>query len=270
MLQLNTTSLYRVLQDFYTLTSIRIVIFDAQFRELLAYPEKREGFCALLRQDPVGDAACTVSDRSGCLQCAKTKKLVVYRCHAGLTEAVVPIMDRDSVLAYVMFGQILPAESCGRLRSSIRQRYPDYSQAADQIPIKSAKEIDAAATVLQAITAYVMTNRWVVASKSEFTRELDRYIEAHLSENITAEDICGAFRIGRTKLYEISRVYLGCGLAEYIRGQRISHAQKMLRQTALPVTDIAFAVGFTDYNHFSRVFKAACGCCARDYRKRRQ
>ena len=79
MLQLNTASLYQVMRDFYTLTKIRIVIFDADFRELLAYPQDREEFCQLLRQTPEGEAGCKVSDKNGCLRCAKSKELVTYR-----------------------------------------------------------------------------------------------------------------------------------------------------------------------------------------------
>jgi len=267
MLQLNTVSLYQVLRDFYILTSIRIVIFDADFREVLAYPAEKVGFCALLRADPAGDAACQVSDKSGCLKCAKTKALAVYRCHAGLTEAVVPIMDKSGVLAYVMFGQIIPQESCQAAKEKIRRKYPQFAETIDLIPVKSSEELDAAATILQAITSYVMTNRWVVPEKSEFIRQLDRYIEEHLSQTITVEEICTAFRIGRTRLYEISVEYLGCGLAEYIRNQRILHAQRMLRETDIPITDVAYAVGFSDYNHFSRVFKKQTGTSARTYRK---
>ena len=267
MLQLNTVSLHQVMRDFYTLTSIRIVIFDAQFREVLAYPQEKEGFCALLRQDPAGEAGCFVSDKGGCQKCAKSRKLVVYRCHAGLTEAVVPIMDRGGVLAYVMFGQIIPRESCESTKDGIKKRYPDFSAEVDRIPVKSEAELGAAATVLQAITAYVMTNRWVVSGKSEFIREIDRYIDEHIPQNITVEDICSSFRIGRTKLYELSMDYLGCGLAEYIRNRRILHAKKLLSETDMPVTEIAYAVGFTDYNHFSRVFRSICGMSARACRK---
>lgn len=267
MLQLNTVSLYQVLRDFYTLTRIRIVIFDADFREVLAYPQEKEGFCALLRADPMGEAGCQISDKSGCLKCAKRKELVVYRCHAGLTEAVVPIMDKSGVLAYVMFGQIIPHGSCESTKEKLRKKYPQFAATIDQIPVKSSEELGAAATVLQALTGYVMTNRWVVPAKSEFIRQLDRYIEDRLSQTITVEEICAAFRIGRTRLYEISMEYLGCGLAEYIRNQRIQHAQRLLKETDIPITEIAYAVGFSDYNHFSRIFKKQTGTSARSYRK---
>lgn len=267
MLQLNTVNLYQVLRDFYTLTKIRIVIFDADFREVLAYPQEKEGFCALLRAEPAGEAGCQVSDKGGCLKCAKSKELVVYRCHAGLTEAVVPIIDKSRVLAYVMFGQIIPQESCDTTKAKLQKKYPHFAATIDQIPVKSAEELGAAATVLQAITSYVMTNRWVVPGKSEFIRQLDCYIEDRLSQTITVEEICAAFRIGRTRLYEISMEYLGCGLAEYIRNQRIQHARHLLRETDIPITDIAYAVGFSDYNHFSRIFKQQTGISARQYRK---
>jgi len=266
MLQLNTAGLHKVMQDFYTLTKIRIVIFDAEFNELLAYPTDRERFCTLLRQTQKGDTACFASDKNGCLRCAQSKELVIYQCHAGLTEAVVPVMDKGGVLAYVMFGQIIPKESCEDTKKEIKARNPTLAHEADGIPIKSQRELSAAATVLQAMTAYMMTNRWVVPNKSEFIREIDRYIEAHLSENITVEDICAAFRIGRTKLYELSMDYLGCGLAEYIRKQRITHAQRLLTQTDMTIMDIAFATGFSDYNHFSRIFKQTTGASARNYR----
>jgi len=266
MLQLYTAGLRKVMQDFYTLTKIRIVIFDAEFKELLAYPLDRENFCHVLRQTPEGESGCFASDKGGCLRCAKIKELVIYRCHAGLTEAVVPIMDKGGVLAYVMFGQIIPKESCEETRKEIKSRHPALAHEVDGIPVKSQRELNAAATVLQAITAYMMTNRWVVPSKSEFIREIDRYIETHLSENITVDDICTAFRIGRTKLYELSVDYLGCGLAEYIRKQRIAHAQRLLSQTDMPIMDIAFATGFSDYNHFSRIFKQTIGMSARNYR----
>lgn len=268
MLQLNTVGLHQILQDFYTLTKIRIVIFDAEFKELLAYPTPRELFCQLLRQSPKGETGCFVSDKGGCLKCAKRKELVIYRCHAGLTEAVVPIIDKGSVIAYVMFGQVIPRESSEETKLEIKRRNPELAHEVDRIPIKSQRELNAAATILQAITTYVMTNRWVVPNKSEFIRHIDRYIEEHLSENITVDSLCAAFRIGRTKLYELSMDYLGCGLAEYIRNQRIEHAKRMLTETEQPITDIAFATGFADYNHFSRIFKQVVGSSAREYRKK--
>lgn len=266
MLHLNTESLYSILRDFHTLTKIRIVIFDAAFRELLAYPTDREQFCTLLRRTPEGNLACQQSDMQGCLRCAKTGKPVIYRCHAGLTETVVPISDKHGVLAYVMFGQILTRETCETAKAALQQRFPELADAAQRLPVKSSEELGAAATVLQAITGFMMTNRWVTPKGSDFIRQLDRYIDDHMAQSIRAADICAAFRMGRTRLYELCADYLGCGLAEYIRSRRIAYAQTLLRETALPITEIAYQTGFSDYNHFSGVFRTVTGRSARQYR----
>lgn len=266
MLQLNTESLYSVLRDFHTLTKIRIVIFDAAFRELLAYPTDRERFCTQLRRTPEGNAACEKSDMQGCRTCAKTKEAVIYRCHAGLTEAVVPIRDKHEILAYVMFGQILAKEDCDTVRTTTVRHDPELAKALDLLPVRSAEELAAAATVLQAIGGFMMTNRWVTPKGSEFIRQLDRYIDDRIAGSIHSEDICAAFRVGRTRLYELCTDHLGCGPAEYVRRRRVLHAEKLLTETKLPITEIAYRTGFSDHNHFGRVFRATVGCSARQYR----
>lgn len=266
MLQLNMGRLHDVLRDFYALSKIRIVIFDAEFRELMAYPPEKEAFCALLRQNPNGEAACRSSDKRACLKCAKTKSLVRYTCHAGLTESVVPVFYKGGVLAYVMFGQVLPTENYSTAKQKLINEYPDYADAIDKLPIKSAEELTAAGTVLQAITTYVMTNRWLTPGRSEFIRQVDQYIEEHISQNISIDGLCDTFHVGRSRLYEMASDYLGCGLAEYIRIQRINYAKKLLLETNMPIMEIGNAVGFVDYNHFSKVFKHIVGISARYYR----
>lgn len=274
MLQLDKAAVYQLFRDFYALTQIRIVLLDNDFQEILAYPEERVSFCAQLRSDPQFDRKCALCDRASCEKCAKKGELVLYPCHAGLLEAVAPITDSVGVIGYVMFGQALPKEQCDEAKAQLLRRYPErkfrgISKSIDEIPIKSAKELRAAATVLQALTAYVLTKQWVAPVKSEFIRRLDAYIEAHLREPITVEDICRHFQIGRTRIYTISTEYLGCGIAEYIRRQRLNHANRLLSQTNLPIAKIADLVGFSDYNHFSKTYKQEFGFSAREYRQKK-
>lgn len=267
MLQINMANLYRLLKDFYVLTKIRIVLFDSKFRELMSYPPKQQGFCGVLRATQEGDAKCSESDRGGCVRCTKTQGAAVYKCHAGLTEVVVPIQDQNGIFGYVMFGQIIPRESYEETKRQIERQYPQYASYIERIQAKTQEELDAAVTILQALTAYALTNHWVTPGKSEFVRQLDAYIAQNIHRAITAEDICAQFHIGRTRLYHIVKSYLGCGLAKHIQEQRVSAAQQMLLQTDMPVSNIAFAVGFSDYNHFSRVFKNVCGMSAREFRR---
>lgn len=272
MLQMNTGNLYKVLKDFYTLTRIRIVLFDSDFTELISYPAEQIGFCARIRKNIEINAECVNCDRVACQKCAKTKELILYRCHMGLLEAVVPIYDNNGIMGYAMFGQILPEKDFEQTRQKLKRQFeqktfPGIEKEIDQISAKSSAELNAIATILQALVAYVLSNQWVTPGKAEFIRRLDRYIEEHMGTTITVENLCEDLHLGRTKLYNLAENYLGCGIAEYIRHQRIKYAEKLLTETEMSVGDVAYAAGFSDYTHFFRTFKKISGVSAREFRK---
>ncbi len=51
------TKLQLLLNDFYTLTHIRITVFDEQFQELTSCPTQLPAFCRLIRRQAWNDAA---------------------------------------------------------------------------------------------------------------------------------------------------------------------------------------------------------------------
>lgn len=272
MLQFNKENLRKVFHDFYVLTHLRIVLIDSEFNELLSYPEKQYGFCAEIRRNMDVHSKCLASDKAGCLACANSKELTIYRCHMGLVEAVIPILDGGEILGYVMFGQILKSDTCDMERRRLKRTFANWpyrsiDSVVDEIPTRSEEELNAAATILQALTTYVLFNRWVAPKKYDFIRRLDTYIQEHLRGPITVDDICLSFGIARTRLYSVATDYLGCGIAEYIRKKRIFHAKEFLEKTDLPISQIVYDTGFCDYSHFSRVFKEETGITAREYRK---
>jgi AraC-like DNA-binding protein len=73
--------------------------------------------------------------------------------------------------------------------------------------------------------------------------------------------------LGRTQLYEKFRDHHLSSPAQYIRDVRITKAKHLLRSTELPVSQIAFAVGFEDPLYFSRVFSKLIEKSPTEYRK---
>lgn len=60
---------------------------------------------------------------------------------------------------------------------------------------------------------------------------------------------------------------VGCPPHRYLADQRIRRAKDVLARTDVPITDLAYELGFSSSQHFARVFKAHTGCSARVYRK---
>lgn len=270
MLRFNQDRIERIMHDFFTLANIRIVLFSDAQEEILAYPENRCLFCASMRTNLDFLKQCVHSDQLAFEKSRRFDKPLVYTCHAGLTEAVIPIRQEDVILGYVMFGQVILNENETATRNHLKEKYASGDEAIakviDSIVCKTDKEIKAAATILEALTTYLLSNKLVSLRKAEFIQSLDNYIDGHLHEKILVEDICKYFLVQRSQLYEISIPYLGCGIAEYIRKRKVMKAGEMLVNTDLSITQISSLVGFSEYNYFSRVFHEETGMAARYYR----
>lgn len=63
------------------------------------------------------------------------------------------------------------------------------------------------------------------------------------------------------------RRFAHCTPGEYLRRARVEQAAALLRDTALPLSEIALRAGFADQSHFSRVFRRLLGVPPGAYRR---
>lgn len=273
MLEVNRSRMRGLMRDFHTLTGIRMVLFDDRMREIMAYPDSPCDFCREMRTEEGFLARCVACDRAALSASRKTDEPIIYACHAGLTEAAMRIRADGATAGYVMFGQVIPRESAESTRARLEGACVAagrgaLAQAVSGMPEKGMDEVRAAATILDALSVYLWSNRVVGAPDGDFVLMLDDYIDRHISEKIRAEDVCRFFGIGRTKLYRVAAERLGKGIADHVRDRRIAHARRLLGETDLPVSAVAVAAGFLEYNYFSRAFRDATGMTPRECRAR--
>ena len=81
------------------------------------------------------------------------------------------------------------------------------------------------------------------------------------------DDIAQAANCSPNHLIRLFKQYLDTTPMEYLWHLRISRAKALLRDTNLPIALIAEQCGFKSPYHFSRRFKEASQCTARDYRE---
>ena len=271
-LEFNHRQLRALMKDFHVLTGLRMVLFDDEYREVLAYPESSCAFCHRLKTTPGTAYLCAESDAHSFRRCDAERRLIIYRCHAGLTEAAIPLIAGHVIIGYLMFGQIAVDSSKDDLHdmlNAVREAYgiPVEADPAAGIPVKTSEEIQAAAKIMEACTLYALLNQTIALKSGNFIGELREYLTAHLSEPMDAQSIADGLGISRSKLYQQCQQYLGMGIAEYLRRLRIEEAQRLISGTQLTISEISGRVGFTDYNYFRRVFRSETGIPAKAYRK---
>ena len=105
-LQFDNSQIESLMKSFYILSGIRFVFFDNDFREIIAYPKDNCDFCKLMKGCPKTRRKCNYADRRSFQECEKQNSLIIYKCHAGLVEAVMPLHENEKIIGYLMFGQI--------------------------------------------------------------------------------------------------------------------------------------------------------------------
>ena len=254
-----------LMEHFYILTGLRMVLFDENEQELLAYPAERTPFCAHMRQSEEFDAHCRACDRRSFSHCRKTQTLTVYRCHAGLIEACAPLTSEGRTIGYVMFGQITDVQDREALRASLQALATAYGTAAvsedtvRRIKRKSEQQILAASKILEACANYILLKDMIRPSGKALFDRINTFIRAHLHEPLSVERLCSEFHISRTNLYNAMHPHAAGGVAAYIRRCRLQAAAELTKSSDLPIDEIAARVGFDDYNYFLRVFKKVYG-----------
>lgn len=147
------------------------------------------------------------------------------------------------------------AERFARMRLSFREGGPAadlrllsdmYGVLADLAASGAAREEDAAAADVRRRAA------------RDFEGLL-RALEATVDEAWDVDRAARETGMSRFHFCRRFRAATGSSFAAYLRGLRLATARRLLADTALPVAEVADAVGWADSNNFCRLFRAAYG-----------
>lgn len=93
------------------------------------------------------------------------------------------------------------------------------------------------------------------------------YITRHLTEHLSTAKVAAALRVNPDYLSRVFRAVQGLTLTEFIQRRRLGDAAAMLRDSADPVAEIAWASGYASVGHFRRLFRRLHGVSPAAYRR---
>ena len=103
---------------------------------------------------------------------------------------------------------------------------------------------------------------------SHLLHRFETLIEAHFLEHWGVADYARALAVSPTHLSRVARAVIGDPASRLIDARVMREARRHLVYTSLPVTTIAYTLGFADPAHFSRAFSRAEGLSPRAFRER--
>ncbi len=87
-----------------------------------------------------------------------------------------------------------------------------------------------------------------------------QYIENHYTEPINNGQLADLIHISEGRFNHIFKESTGMAPLQYINETRLKKAMNLLKSGGFTTTEVAGAVGFSDYNHFGRLFRRRFGC----------
>ncbi|MBO5177913.1 MAG: helix-turn-helix transcriptional regulator [Lachnospiraceae bacterium] len=102
--------------------------------------------------------------------------------------------------------------------------------------------------------------------KEQFYRDICDYVSWHLTDNLKVAQVANYFGYNEKYLTTFFKQRAGLSLKQYILQVKMDRAKADLSETAEPVSQIAFRLGFTDAHNFSNAFRKLTGCSPSEYR----
>jgi AraC family transcriptional activator of pobA len=185
-----------------------------------------------------------------------------------------------TVAAEVLDQAMLPSEGLRRVLSSatvVRGTAP-MRATMKQIFAEFAGRRFARAHVLRSLTAMLvgLVAREMAAkgrlsgsrTNVEVFERFEALLEQHFLEHWTVSQYAGALSITPTHLSRITRSATGRAASHLIAERIVREARRNLVYTDLPVSTIAYRLGFNDPAYFSRLFSENTGLSPRRFREK--
>ncbi len=104
-------------------------------------------------------------------------------------------------------------------------------------------------------------------SREETARRIELFMRRNLHRDLTRAELARVANVSSPHLARVFREAIGTTLMRHLTKLRLERAKELLVGGSLPITAIAFEVGFSSFSHFCRIFRHSTGVTPSDYRR---
>jgi len=267
------TKLAALLNHLHQCMDLKFGLMDEKANEIYSADAQTE-FCKIIKRDPEGLQRCLDCDRAALHALKATQKLMKYRCHCGLLEIAMPVVENGSVIATILFGQFLDDSAREEQWRATAKCIGWHSSAGELhhafLCLKqiSNRQLFSLTEIVHACIAEVRLQGLVNAANQSDILRFQSYIQQNFAQPLPLQRICEAMNIGKSKLFEMCRRELNCTPGQLILKTRMEAARELLAATDYDIPTIAEIVGIPDANYFAKRFKCFSGQTPSAFRRK--
>lgn len=102
----------------------------------------------------------------------------------------------------------------------------------------------------------------------DFFDKVVSVIESNMSEgNFDVVQLADILAVSKSSLYRKMKIATGLSPVEFIRNIRLKHGNQLLKNKSIPISEVAYACGFSNPKYFATCFKEEFGMTPKEYQK---
>ena len=153
---------------------------------------------------------------------------------------------------------------------SIMRQYRELQEAMaarEEEAAAAPSEDGTAAEAKQPLHKYTLEEPKIIDEDEVMMNQLMQYIEQHIAdEDLRIEDMAEAVNMGRTVFYGKVKSLVGMSPSDFLRQVRMQRAVQLVEKSHMTISEVAYAIGFTDPKYFTKCFKKQTGMTPSEYR----
>jgi AraC-like DNA-binding protein/ligand-binding sensor protein len=233
----------------------------------LCPPEHYNPLCRYIVSCPCGKEACNQADRENCAKARTTGKNIIYECHAGLIDIIVPLFINDQYIGCLTTGQILKKKPTKKSFREFKERIRALNLNEDKLReyyfntiVMSDEQIEALVELISLVGNYVLESENKLlflesVNEKKKTLAARQYIEQNYKKKLTIDEIADSVFLSSSHFSHMFKQEVGISPINYLNRFRVDKAKELLKNSKTSITEIAYNVGFQSLPHFNRIFK---------------
>lgn len=224
---------------------------------LLTYNRHKNPYCIRIKSNEENKKRCLLCQSLVLKKCSDCGSFCGV-CYAGVREYIYPIFEDGSVVGYAAVSGYRMQEPPKR---NINREMWETSLSSEEIPMELCGAlIPPLCRMLELLFTYPIDN-----IDNEY-KLMIQFINEHHNQ-ITLSELCTQFGRSRSYISHMFKNKSGMNLRTYCNNLKLEDAKNLLSKTDIPITEIAFDVGFGDVSYFIHLFKERFSMTPLKYRK---
>jgi AraC-like DNA-binding protein len=258
------------LQDFYNSTGVNVRFCTSDFKGLSINARAHNNYCQTIQSTTDGERCCWCSDEILLKKCKESKQAQMHICHAGLIDVAVPILYNDTILGYIILGQMKKEVDFAFVEKNISELGLDLSQMKeyyDSLSFFDYDKIQSISNLASMLAKYIILENMLKPNINSRLEEAIEFINKNLDKDLSVQNISQSIHVSQSALYKCFHDHFGCTIGEYINTMRIEKSIKLMKNTDLSIEEISRLVGFKSATYYGRIFKNKKGITPLKFRK---